>query len=258
MGISGPRYRCLVCPEATVELCGECFDSCMHPHHPFAMRERPKGLWTVARCRATTEARPATEAHDGGGGGDGGGRSSAEAQAQLAAQLAELQSREITPEDYELLMALSSQAGAALALPSHPNTRGLIADARASSGGRGTSGAGAPSVASLASRLATYDEASVVPLVDEINEKEAQLAAERRAAKEAQERARAPPEMINGLSVPIMARSAGGEQGLSIGGQRVPMARGGFGSSAAYDEKMLEKYAKYYQKLRCSMQIPTS
>ena len=71
------------------------------------------------------------------------------------------------------------------------------------------------------------------PLVDEINEKEAQLAAERRAAKEAQERARAPPEMINGLSVPIMARSAGGEQGLSIGGQRVPMARGGFGSSAA-------------------------
>ena len=116
MGIAGARYRCLVCPQGTVELCGECFDSCMHPHHPFAVRERPRAAWAVARCRANDDGPPPPSerpSHPG---------SRHESEAQLATALAELQSREITPEDYELLMALSSRAGGELALPSHPNT----------------------------------------------------------------------------------------------------------------------------------------
>ena len=51
MGIAGARYRCLVCPQGTVELCGECFDSCMHPHHPFAVVREQRSSRPTAGAR---------------------------------------------------------------------------------------------------------------------------------------------------------------------------------------------------------------
>eukprot|EP00966_Prymnesium_polylepis_P120577 2786342-Prymnesium_polylepis.1 len=48
--ISGTRYRCLVCPDR-LELCGDCFDSRMHAHHPFAARERPGAPWALCEPR---------------------------------------------------------------------------------------------------------------------------------------------------------------------------------------------------------------
>ena len=241
MGIRGVRYRCLVCKPET-ELCGECFDSCMHPHHPFAARERPKGPWTVARCRADDVVPAETAVATGSGGGSGGSSplgasAGGDNSAQLAAALAELQHREITPEDYELLMALSQDGGRSLALPSQPNTAGLIAAAngggarggvRSRDGGRRAPTLPAPAapgaVATLASRLVAYDPSQLAPLVDELNEIEAEAAEARKAAKEAAE----PPTLLSGRAVSMVPRSVGGE--LPHAGRARPAP---FGSTAA-------------------------
>ena len=105
MPIVGTRYRCLVCPEK-VELCSECFRSCMHPHHPFASRERPSSKWLAAPCRAAERQQVDPEgAADTNSSGRGSGATADGTPLEEA--LAALQHREITPEDYDLLMALS-------------------------------------------------------------------------------------------------------------------------------------------------------
>jgi hypothetical protein len=89
--ITGTRYRCLVCPEK-LELCPDCYDSRMHPHHPFAARERPGAPWALGETRPDEPlGTPHTSAHVGSGG-------SRDAEEELAGALAALQHREIGPE----------------------------------------------------------------------------------------------------------------------------------------------------------------
>ncbi|KAL1508237.1 hypothetical protein AB1Y20_004354 [Prymnesium parvum] len=113
--IFGPRHRCLVCP-AKFELCSDCYGSGMHQHHPFAARERPGAPWTVGEDRSVPSLQPASISRD------------SSEDAATAQRIAELQHREIGPEDYDLLLALGQFSGDLSQLiapprPPHPMTR---------------------------------------------------------------------------------------------------------------------------------------
>ena len=264
MPIIGNRYRCLVCTERT-ELCQGCYSSCMHPHHPFAVKERPiAAKWQVAPCRAVEAAAAADQqSSSGSNGGNGGGiqdmraytgphgglvdampQQQQQQQPDIGEALASLQHREITPEDYDLLLALSSGVDA---LPGRNN----IASAPSSrpSYDRPLGGGGgshnqpshrhsansfiqnqAASVDVPASRLVWYDAEEVAPLVDELNEAEASVVAARKAAMEAQ----APPSLIAGTGMTIGSRPDSNSNSSATGSLRATGTRmRGFGSSGA-------------------------
>ena len=254
MPIVGTRYRCLACDK--FELCGDCFASCMHPQHPFAARARPKGKWAVAPCRAVAdgdggegragdEDAPHAQRADGGGGGRGGGGATGgggggggdgDDASTLEAALAALQHREISPDDYDLLMALT-QAAPDFALPRAAGSHSAVA-APVGAAGHGRAGrrssatalvASAPPL-SLVSRLVHYDAADVQPLVDEINAIEAHAIAAKRAAAEAN----APPALLAGTAAPLMARPVGGDIPAHARARtRTSAPLAPFGSSAA-------------------------
>ena len=148
--------------------------------------------------------------------------------------LASLQHREITPDDYDLLLALSAaeaESRGGFALPSAPRSSGLVATAassgamgrglsrsRSGGGGGGAVGGGGSNV-SLTSRLVAYDVEEVAPLVAELNEIEDL----RREEKRAREEARAPPSLVAGTGMGASTRPQG----------REPVPRLGPGGGAA-------------------------
>eukprot|EP00742_Colponemidia_sp_Colp-10_P007650 GILJ01008245.1.p1 GENE.GILJ01008245.1~~GILJ01008245.1.p1 ORF type:complete len:636 (+),score=65.69 GILJ01008245.1:75-1982(+) len=79
--IQGSRFHCLYC--ANYELCGNCFDRNQHIHHPLIRKERRNGSWLPA----IREVSPAM--------------------LQLAA---EIQNRELSSDDYDLLLQLDAQS----------------------------------------------------------------------------------------------------------------------------------------------------
>ena len=233
--IVGPRFRCLVCPPS-VDLCSECFTSCMHPHHPFGLKERSSAAWCAAPCRAvsTGEGGGGEDGGGEGGGGEGGGghvmlqRASAGGGAAAAQLIAELQHREILPEDYDLLLALSDTSVTA-ALPAAARAMGRGSGGGGTTGGHGgggrQGGGGGPGGGSVqshssvgdvsnSSRLVHYDAEGVAPLIDELNEIEAEAkraAAAAAAAAAAPSDAAPPMPLLSGQSISIGLRAAGGE-----------------------------------------------
>mmetsp|Transcript_18627 Transcript_18627/g.61188 ORF Transcript_18627/g.61188 Transcript_18627/m.61188 type:complete len:616 (-) Transcript_18627:259-2106(-) len=88
--VVGTRYRCLLCQD--LDLCSSCFAHDSHRHHPFVQKELRDSPWAPANRQANRR-------------GDGGeGR----LQQQLMQQL---QSRELTEDDYEVLLQLDSSSG---------------------------------------------------------------------------------------------------------------------------------------------------
>ncbi|KAL3897589.1 MAG: hypothetical protein SGPRY_013021 [Prymnesium sp.] len=110
--IAGTRYRCLLCSDK-LDLCPDCYSSGMHAHHPFAARERPAAEWVICADRP---ARPSWQAHEAAVGvreGEEGAQTSVGSQlsaADVSRRLAELERREIGPDDYELLLALGEMS----------------------------------------------------------------------------------------------------------------------------------------------------
>jgi len=80
--ISGQRYHCLVCD--CFDLCRKCYKSGLHRHHPTIKRASPADVWRPVAARRG--ARPG----------------------------AELEGRELSPNDYEALLALDSHSGVSL------------------------------------------------------------------------------------------------------------------------------------------------
>lgn len=78
--IDGARYRCSICAE--FNLCTECFGKPIHTTHAFNVREKPKGPWAEATRTITVhESMPGNLVRD-------------------------LQTRDLSPADYETLLAL--------------------------------------------------------------------------------------------------------------------------------------------------------
>jgi len=162
----------------------------------------------------------------------------------LASALAELQHREIGPEDYELLLALTDPSVTAV-LPTargiggtergRVNGGGSDGPAGGSRGGRGSGrggGADGRDVSSI-SRLVHYDAERVAPLVDELNELEAEASAAKRAAAAAEG---APPmPLLSAHAVSIASRPVGGElPAIRNGRAPPPSATTQHPSSAAF------------------------
>ena len=293
--IVGARYRCLVCPTVPwpTELCADCYASCMHPEHPFGVKERPGGTWAAATCRrdvygvetgAPDEDTPSgtgggvsssvsssggsSGIGSGGGGGGGsrgggGGTEAAMAGHSLHEAVASLQHREITPEDYDLLLALSNpHSGLALSNPhSGLGGRASVAYDVPSAATRSAHGSASSGVASrrderrvdvsLAARVVVYDAAQIAPLLAELNEIEAEAQRDRAAVGAAKRPGAAngtvavtsgtllptpPPLMdIAGQGISI-GRAAGGETPASLRaiGRSPSGGGGGGGGSAAF------------------------
>ena len=85
--IAGVRYRCVTCVD--YDLCSSCFAGPRHREHPFVQRESPVHDWQAA-------ARPS------------------EVAAALAAVALDLQGRDLSSADYDLLLSLDNPASRAL------------------------------------------------------------------------------------------------------------------------------------------------
>jgi E3 ubiquitin-protein ligase ZSWIM2 len=85
--ISGVRFRCVTCVD--YDMCSSCFAGPRHREHPFVQRQSPSHEWQAA-------ARPS------------------EVAAALAAAALDLQSRDLSPSDYDLLLSLDNAASRAL------------------------------------------------------------------------------------------------------------------------------------------------
>lgn len=141
--IYGKRMRCLFCDD--VDLCARCFNRGRHSRqsHGFVWRDRNGAAWQPA-VRQGHEER------------------AAQAAAALAPELSALQDREITDEDYDLLLALDRAShGPTLVQHMMESLRQVAdanrarplslsaaqADARADAGGAATAQAGVPRAA---------------------------------------------------------------------------------------------------------------
>ena len=85
--IAGIRYRCVTCVD--YDMCSGCFAGPRHREHPFVQRESPAHDWQAA-------ARPS------------------EVAAALAAVALDLQGRDLSPADYDMLLSLDNPASRAL------------------------------------------------------------------------------------------------------------------------------------------------
>ncbi|TNV83538.1 hypothetical protein FGO68_gene6905 [Halteria grandinella] len=82
------KLQCIVCPQ--VEVCKLCFSGKYHDHHEFIMRPAPEKEWEPAY-------RP--------------GQNPNQFNDEYQRVMRELQTREIQPEDYELLLSLEQRGG---------------------------------------------------------------------------------------------------------------------------------------------------
>lgn len=91
--IIGARYRCLTC--ADYDLCQKCFrTTSVHAQHNFVKKESPSGSWKPAkRCVQRNNHRRQTNSSQ---------------QSVNLSLIAQLQSREITSNDYDLLLSLDN------------------------------------------------------------------------------------------------------------------------------------------------------
>jgi hypothetical protein len=244
----------------------------MHPEHPFGVKERPGGTWAAATCRrdiygAETGA-PDEDAPSGTGGGvsssgsssggssgsgsggvsgggsrgGGGGTEAAIAGRSLHEAVASLQHREITPEDYDLLLTLSNPhsglGGRASVAYDVPSAATRSAHGSASSGVASRRDERRVDV-SLAARVVAYDAAQIAPLLAELNEIEAEAQRDRAAVGAAKR-----PGAANGtvavtsgtvLPTPPPLMDIAG-QGISIGraaGGEMPASLRAIGRSAS-------------------------
>jgi E3 ubiquitin-protein ligase ZSWIM2 len=85
--ISGIRYRCVTCVD--YDMCSSCFAGPRHREHPFVQRESPLHDWQAA-------ARPSEVAE------------------ALAAVALDLQGRDLSAADYDMLLSLDNPASRAL------------------------------------------------------------------------------------------------------------------------------------------------
>ena len=253
----------------------------MHPEHPFGVKERPGGTWAAATCRrdiyGVETGAPDEDAPSGTGGGvsssgsssggssgsgsggvsgggsrdGGGGTEAAIAGRSLHEAVASLQHREITPEDYDLLLTLSNpHSGLALSNPHSglggrasvaydvPSAATRSAHGSASSGGASRRDERRVDV-SLAARVVVYDAAQIAPLLAELNEIEAEAQRDRAAVGAAKR-----PGAANGtvavtsgtlLPTPPPLMDIAG-QGISIGraaGGETPASLRAIGRSAS-------------------------
>ena len=138
--IKGPRYRCVMCRLPT-SLCARCFDAGGHPQHSaFDCKPTPDGAYTRAPPRrrppaAPTQPRGVPPSWTRSGDQEGGVRTALEA----------LQMREISPNDYDLLLQLDDVVGvgrvARSPLPPIQSASGSVASGSAGSGSAGSGSA---------------------------------------------------------------------------------------------------------------------
>ena len=122
--VTGPRYRCVSCIDT--DLCGACFNRGVHAHHTFVAKPTVDAEWATAeRPPPPTHPAPAAGAPAGLPPG-------------LSADfIAGLQSRELTVEDYDALLALDGPRTRPLHAHLAAALRAPAAEALAAAGARG-------------------------------------------------------------------------------------------------------------------------
>jgi len=91
-------------------LCEGCFEKRCHKHHAFVKRERKGSPWQAAPRAATAAIDPRYPLTSAAAGSTQLGGGTTEAQAEIAAQLQSIaQERELTTEDYDLLLQVPYQ-----------------------------------------------------------------------------------------------------------------------------------------------------
>eukprot|EP00002_Diphylleia_rotans_P026343 TRINITY_DN5243_c0_g1_i2.p1 TRINITY_DN5243_c0_g1~~TRINITY_DN5243_c0_g1_i2.p1 ORF type:complete len:572 (+),score=71.64 TRINITY_DN5243_c0_g1_i2:114-1829(+) len=76
--LEGSRFRCTICVD--FNLCSGCFEKPIHTNHPFDLRENPSSVWTAAERVVTITHEPSPHL------------------------IAELQQRDISENDYDVLL----------------------------------------------------------------------------------------------------------------------------------------------------------